>query len=143
MENIKETSFTEIEPLQNIEWNLSLEGRVSNACHRTHLKSKTIVQSIRDLQRVVDFRYVTDNVGFYRQMRDKAQLNKHKMYYHNKIKAVFSSAYRLLSDMDEPDEQYFGLKRVDIRELLDKKKVEYEVDTYRKTLLNKTKLTKI
>lgn len=124
----------EKEPIQNLDYHLSLEGRIANSCYRNLYNNW--LENIADLLRIADPKRIGKSVVYYKKKRDEAKPLQTKIYYHNQIVKIFRSAYRLISLLGEKDEEYLGLNRNDIQELILKYKDEYELDTYKEKLLN-------
>jgi hypothetical protein len=125
------------DPLLNISWHTSPIGRTSNSCFRNIYHLNTIINDMKCLLKIIDPSRYEINVDTYKQKRDESTLNHHKIHFHNKIKSLFNGAYNILHNMSNEDANYFDLNKEFIKEILDQKRDEYEVDSYKRKLLKK------
>lgn len=132
-----------IEPINNIDFHLSPIGKLSNTLFYNISHTGQLVEEMKDLLRIIDPTRMNNNVIFYKELRDaEGKPLQTKMFYHNKMKQIFDSARCLLTDMVDADQEYFGLTVIEIREIYFDKRREYEIDSYRRDLRRKNKLSK-
>ncbi len=123
-----------MDALQNIEWNLSIEGRLYNSARRNVNHIKDLLEGFKALTNIIH-----NNLGklrIYLYKRDDTKHPQIAMYWHNQIVKIFKLADSLIYNLTADDEVFYGINREDVRELLTKKAIEYEVYTFRDKITN-------
>jgi hypothetical protein len=123
------------DPLENIEWHISLDGRISNASTRGANHTSDLIKGLKALKTISDPIRANNLLDFLVSQREKAIPKQTKIYYHNRIKQIFMDADSLIYNMTYDDEMHYNLTREDIKEYLTKKMVEYDIKEYRFRIL--------
>lgn len=128
----------EQDPLQNIEWHLSLEGRISNSLFRNIWHYATVTRQMSDFLRLLDPERMSNNAEDYRIKRDNTSLPlQSRIHWHNKIVSLYESALGLTLNLTPEDEKILNLPISELKELLLQIRDKYEIMSYRNNLLNK------
>lgn len=90
-----------------------------------------ILNSLKDLERILEPNHTSPNVLTYKAKREDCNLPiQTRIYFHNKMNSLWDSASNLLNSLTAEDELHYGLSKEELRHTLNEKYNEYEMKTY-------------
>lgn len=98
---------------------------LKNIVFSTGFKWGILRSQIADLGRIIDPGHWDKDIDYLVRRREAVEAKNVRAYWNNKIHRLFSSAERLLSNLDDEDCRYLGINRDDLRVILYEKKKEY------------------
>lgn len=126
------------EPIKNIDWHLSKEGQISNTIIRKIKYIDPLLNSLKDILRIIEPQHISYNIIQYTNKRNNTQLPKQtRIFYNNRMLKIFNSALLTLSNMTIEDEKYLNISKEELIKMILNKRFELGIDTFKNELLKK------